>query len=515
MAVRKVVCVEIGLFITRVCYMEYGHKQNRILKYFVFQTPENTVEDAYIRDRETFSGVLKEELKKEKISCKDFVFTISSNKILSREVVIPFMKDKLIKGVIESERKEYFPMDISEHLLTYTVLEHMKEENQLRLMVYAAPTNLIKNYQHLAEAVGVRLVALDYVGNSVYQWMKRRPENSIDYFLLINEQSSMFSIMDKGSLSLQRNMNFGTESMVDVLLQSRKDEDLTWLRAFDCVVRGEYDEHEKERLEESIKSLAGNVSRVLEFYTAKNKTATIDKLIVMGKGEEVNYVVELLQEDLGIPVEGQLELPDVQVDYGKCHGGYIACIGASYPSVNFLNALTEVKEREVVSMGFCIALLVLAVVGCVALFLTGKLNYDNALEEQKNLKTQIENMSDIEVIYNEYLETEAFLGEIALMHLSTYNPNEALLGLITELENKLPSNIMIKSFSSSETGISMSLSASSKEEAAKTLLQLRTIDIFRQVSTGGIVDHIDPATGIQEVTFNVTCSYKLMLQAEE
>ena len=47
--------------------------------------------------------------------------------------------------IVRAEANDYFPMDISEHVLTYSLLESMPETKQKKIMVFAAPLTLVRN----------------------------------------------------------------------------------------------------------------------------------------------------------------------------------------------------------------------------------------------------------------------------------------------------------------------------------------------------------------------------------
>ena len=84
---------------------------------------EHMIEDGYIRDKIGFAEVLRVELKRAGITCQNLLFSVASNRIISREVTIPMAKDIMIPKIIEAEKSEYFPMDISEYEVAYTILE--------------------------------------------------------------------------------------------------------------------------------------------------------------------------------------------------------------------------------------------------------------------------------------------------------------------------------------------------------------------------------------------------------
>lgn len=113
-------------------------------KAFAFRTPEHAVEDGYIRDKEAFASALKAELSRHDIHEKEVVFTLSSSKVVTREVMIPFVKDNKIMGIIEAQIRDYFPMDVSNYTISYSKMDVEEEDGKkmLKLLLVAIPDNL-------------------------------------------------------------------------------------------------------------------------------------------------------------------------------------------------------------------------------------------------------------------------------------------------------------------------------------------------------------------------------------
>ena len=77
-----------------------------------------------------------------------------------------------------------------------------------------------------------------------------------------------------------------------------------------------------------------------------------------------------------------------------------------------------------------------------------------------------------------------------------------LKNFVEELEEKMPSNITVETFSSTGTQVSFSMRLANKSEAANTLIQLRSFESLLLVNTTGI-DEAEDGT----VTMSVTCTY--------
>lgn len=376
MAIKKVVSIEIADLRTRVCEIGYNKKNPIVYKSFTFDNPEMTVEDGFILERGLYGAELSERLKAEGIKCKDVVFTLTSNKIISREVTIPDMKPELVQELIENERAEYFPMDTTEYMLTYLVLEKLKETKELRILVYAVPDIIIKNYEALAAERELKVVALDYNGNSIYQWLRQKTHEPMEMYLQVNEKNTMFTILENGLLSLQRNMNFGTYVFTSNLIEEgyytaeeeepvvqaepapegadafyRTDDDsfdaepkepakaqskgvetmddamvklmenTLLYPSFTAVVDMVPQDEESARLHElmsrltdAARPLIGNVERVLEYYHTKNREAEVSKIYLGGTGAHIRGLKELIESEFnGVEVIIVEALPEVRL----------------------------------------------------------------------------------------------------------------------------------------------------------------------------------------------------------
>ena len=102
MAVTKVLSIEVTDIVTRVIEVDYGKKDPVVHKAIVFPTPEKTVSDGVIEGVETFAKEFQRQM--HGFGTKNVVFALASNKVMSREVSIPEMKDDQIPDFIQNQK---------------------------------------------------------------------------------------------------------------------------------------------------------------------------------------------------------------------------------------------------------------------------------------------------------------------------------------------------------------------------------------------------------------------------
>lgn len=540
--VRRVLSIEIGLIKTRVCEVSYKKKNPHIYQCITFDTPDNTMEDGYIRNKEVFGAVLRENLAKANIKITNVIFTISSTKIANREVMIPMVNDNRIQAVIEANVNEYFPVDVSEYIISYSILNRIntKEERKLKLLVLAAPDNLIKNYYSFAQMMNFTIVALDYVGNSAFQILKKQVGQSVNLMVQMNEQSTLINVIDHEVLTLQRTIPYGTMSVIHSILANKDLEADTDTKAVHLLsieelinkkfnmeeeeaavalaevieneTRVNYESKLKEEITESLHYLINNVNRVLDYYNSKFQDRKIETIYIMGQGARFKGLNQLFQNETGYEVKHINRLNSVTfhadcIHQDKFMDDYLCTIGAAIKPINFISReiITKAgKKNDLLSMAliFSFSLFV-----CLLMIVISTLVLSGALKEKSEYEKKINSMLPVEDLYANHAALQAEYNNYENLYALTKSPNEHLMELFAALEEKLPASMTVTSFSVTNENISLNISAKSTLAVAMALTNLRRVTLISDISVDTITSEKDD-NGIITVTLAVNCKYK-------
>ena len=541
MAIHRVVSIEIGLAKTRIVETDFKKKNPKIYKCAIFDTPENTIEDAYVRDKKVFGDALKRELEKADIRCKNFMFSMNSSKILSREVNLPKVKENLLPGIIEGQKDEYFPMDISEHKLAYSIIAEDPDAGQYRAIVYAVPDTLIKNYFNLAEELDGKLVALDYAGNSVYRWVKKNAEKDpqpFDMILQMNVQNTLVMILEQGVMTLQRNINYGTNNVVEAFRDAARDQSLAakdvYARlAAEKIVKDRFNEADTEQVSgqseaewlktaelkdsvtEALRPFIVNINRVIEYYSTRNKQARIPAIKFTGLGTALNGLSNLIQNEIGLPVKVENSLTDAQFvkssdENVERTADLVSCVGAAIETIHFLDVTFDAEKKQSSggeSLALMIALLLVLVLAGAAVVVL-KYMEKNSLEKERNkLAVEYDDKVYIDAIESKFQTAKNTIAEIEGIQKSTYTHNEELNELIADLEKALPGTTIVHSLSSTGQMLILSITVPDKATAAQLIMQLQNLDQIALVSVTSLTEVSDEVTETKEVSFTATCIY--------
>ena len=118
----KAITIEIGYSLTKICEVDYKAKTHKIYKSFTVSNGTEVINDGALTASPEYVEVLRRALATNRMKAKQVVFTITSSKIASREVTIPYVKENRIADVVNANATDYFPVDLSKYQLAYTIL---------------------------------------------------------------------------------------------------------------------------------------------------------------------------------------------------------------------------------------------------------------------------------------------------------------------------------------------------------------------------------------------------------
>lgn len=530
----KILSIEVEASQVRVAEIEVRGKKGRIYNCFCIPAPQGAVEDGQIRDTKSLGEVLKEELSQRKIKTKKVYFATGSTRIASREVRIPFVKANRIQSIIEANATDYFPIDVSKYVLSYSVIDvesqktegEKEETKQYHLMVYAAPKAISAAYAEFAENAGLTMTGITYTGDSIYHSVRGEYAKGTHILVKIELKGTSITIIRDGELALQRNINYGVDSAVETVrafpeFGDRLDvnEALEVLCSRKCInsaldmepaeeaVSDEARMMETARAEvtESLRYLIGNISRIMDYFISRHTDAMFESIDCCGLGAEVKGLMQLLSNELGqqVNVLDKLEnfaLPVSAQDEDAYL--YAAVLAPGTSGVNLMEKISRKKKEKKDTLSGAIIIFAVGTVAGVVLTAAGYANRIYQQHEQDRLNQRITEESSIEDIYNAYNNAKSQYDNYENMYQYTNTPNEGLKNFIEEMEEKMPSDITVESFSSTGTQVSFSMRVTSKSAAANAIMQLRTFESLATVTTTGI-DESEDGT----VSLSVLCTY--------
>lgn len=499
-------------------------KQSTVHNAIIFETPEDAFEDGVIRDKDRIAEAIKTQLAANGISNKNAIFVLSSTKIVNREVIVPFVKENKIKGIINANSSEYFPVNIEDYIVSHSVLETITDEEnnkQLRVLAVAAPSNMVHAYYDVAALAGLKVVDLDFIGNSMLQLIKTQTsENMTTMVIQLGSESTVLNIVKGDILLLQRTIPYGTNVVVNEVMDAKGVDATTAMTLLqnERLITVDFDDN---AITGAFRYLINNIGRVMDFFTSKNPDKPIDDVFLTGDGALIKGIDGLFKVQLNVSTRVMDSLYNIKFDpkidlkiYNPVY--LMVPIGAAFAPMGFSiadaaggKAAGGTKDLTPVF----VTILILAVLASAGGIIASILMKNQAQNELDKVNSDIEAIRDIEEIVNAYNEAESVYMDAMTMVAYTYNLNENVSQLITELEDKQPKGIVVTAFTSDATGVELSGTSETYDDIAAFAINLKEIECIDESFVGSISEVVDDETGEITYDFTVSCIYVLPASA--
>jgi len=505
-------------------------KQTNIHNVLIFETPEDAYEDGTIKDADRMASAIREQLSSRGISNKNAIFVLSSAKIVNREVVVPLVKPNKIRGIINANSSEYFPVNIEDYVVSHSVLETVvdaENNKQIRVLAVAAPTQMVKSYYELAGLAGLNVVGVDYIGNAMLQLIKTQTSaNATTMVIQLGSESTVLNIVQGDNLLLQRTVPYGTNSVVNVIMDEKGVDATTAMTLLqnDRLITVDFDDNEATG---AFRYLINNMGRVMDYYASKNPEKPIDDVFLTGDGALIKGIDGLFKIQLNVNVRIMDSLYNIKFDpsidlkvYNPVY--LVTSIGAAFAPMGFdvIDPTAKVKGGSGISLAPFVALTVIAAIAGAGLAFYSIKEKKDAEEERDNLNSKIAAISDIERVITEHDQAKAEYMDVIAMYNATYQLNENLRTFISELEAKIPTTVVVTGFTSANEGVNIPCVSADYDSIADFIMQLKTIECIDDAYVASISKKVDESSGQISYEFSVTAVYvntnpKALVETEE
>lgn len=548
---NRVLSIEIGNSFTKICEIDYKVKKPKVYKVLTVETPEGVVVDGMLQPTQEYADHLVNALGTNGIRTKRVIFTISSTRVASREVQIPNVKANKIEALVKTNANDYFPVDLTQYEIGHYLAGGLTEEGKLRVMALAVPKALLNSYYQLAQMCGWEVECFDYSSNSLYQILRDEKSEKVTMMIKIDENNTIVTVLSAGKVLLQRTVAYGVQDAIETMITSGAyavNDPMSAVERFQkktCLNRvlhqgdkvweenaGRWEDEDagnvevtaaRQKITASLEPLIVGVSRVIDFYDSRNGDTPIERTYVTGLGGSFSGMSKLFTNCLERKVHTLSDMED-KIGMSKAirstrPAAYISCLGAVLAPVGLIDKNQQKAKGMTVVSGtnytfVSVAVLVLGVILSIAMAVTSLTRYFGTVAENVALQARVEELQPAQAVYNEYLSAAAQYDKYKYLYEYTENPNENLVEFINELEQILPDSFYTDSFSSDQTGISMTVNVEGKAAAARTILNIRNMESIEDVQISNITDNQDEMGG-SWVMFSMTGTYRELTDETE
>lgn len=519
----------------RIAELSNGRRGVSVYRLLTKEVPESLVSGGLIVDVRGFAEYLNATLKYANIKTKKVVFSLPSDRIMSREVVLPELKEEKLKTALKVNAPEYFPVELTDYVLSYFTISRILEDetengdeeaqekkkakrkkpeigrrrSKLRLMVVAVPNEMVQSYYDAAKLAHLKLLSVDYIGNSVFQLTSNQIGDEPCLVIQLDEEHTVLTIYNETVMVLQRHVDFGSISLLQSIMDKKncsQEEALEQLERRQ-LIHDNFDAGDE--LTDTLYYLVSNIKRVIEYYTGRNADHPLELVYIIGDGSRISGLDELFDKQLNLPVERITALKQVSVKESAGFSmkevlRYMDNIGAVVDPVDLIPKQLEQDIRRKLEAKAYRVMILLALFASVVIVTVPATNFFNEAMETIDLQNKLLMVEDVKLILDNYRQARTRYSDVVQVQSLVRTNNESLSNFIDIFEQLRPSNISIQSFSCSEGQVSFSALAQGKKTVAKLIQQLGMIANVSEVKVSALSSVFE---GNQEtVAFSLTCT---------
>jgi type IV pilus assembly protein PilM len=486
-------------------------------------TPEGAVTDGQLANPEELAAFLTAQLRANSVRATAATFVIASGRIATREVSLPPVKASRLAEIVRTNAADYFPVNLSGYHIAHTVLgESGDAESRTRVMVYAAPLALLEGYFRLAAAAELKIRAIDYAGNAEYNVYRAIDAPGVNLYVYVNHGSTYLTFMEGRSLLLQRTLTYGGGELLEEFLSVLGGGTDRYLDAYRALSDPEREAEALGVLDEadilaSLGRLSTGIARSLDYFTSNYADTPVENIVLTGPLGRLLRLREAVASATGHNTVYMDELPEAQSRFRDARGAlpFIDCAGALLAPPDLLPArFTQAKKKAARFASGREASLKIGVAGlAVLLAASGALTWFGCSRWRDSRGANAGMLADIaaleytEPVYNSYLSYVAGADAILNVRALTSSPNDNLAAFLSELELKLPREILVLSAVCSRDGVAMTASVPRKSDVARVMVQLRSFESIAALTLPSI-SVTEDGTGVPAVSFAITCAYR-------
>lgn len=287
------------------------NQQVCIEKAVLLALPDELYEEGRFSNLGQAAELIQDGLNRHQIKCRQAVVSLNSPGIIFRELVVPAVKDRELRAMVDYELQRFLPAESGSYVSQHRAIEKVEEEGaaKLKVQVAAMPRTVVADSYELLKLLKLKPERLDISTNGFGNLL--RPGAVINESKVIGEETLAFldighryttiSIFAGGMLRLTRLLEGGGRELPET--QNNRNlgaEDITPV----------------------LESWGAKILRIIQFYENRNKPG-ISAAYIYGGTSCRQGVSEGLSEHLNIPVVeisslSTLTVPEVGIEEKLC-----------------------------------------------------------------------------------------------------------------------------------------------------------------------------------------------------
>lgn len=306
--------VELRTLNGRPTLVTYGFAEKR----------SDLLKNSVAEEMRAISEALKQVVKASRVTTRYAVTALPSFTVFSSIISLPQMSRKELMSAVKWEAKKFVPMPVDEMILDWEVLKEDSlaakvsganakanekaadaskgPQKDMKVLLTAAPKNLVQRYMEIFKAADLQLVALETEAFALERSLighDKAPIMIVDIGALATD----IVVFSEGIPMLTRSIDVGGDTITKTIastLRVSTDRAEQFKRDFFIATQGASDSNIPKAIEFVVNSITNEIRYVLNLYQNQGTGRSIEKIILSGGSAYLTNLPEYFTKLLNI-----------------------------------------------------------------------------------------------------------------------------------------------------------------------------------------------------------------------
>ena len=325
MAARSAIGLDIGTSGVRAAELSFGKGQVTLEKFGQVALPEGAVRDGEVIDPDAVAAAIKQLWSHTKFSSKKVIIGVANQKVIVRQVDLPWMPADELKSSLAFQVQDFLPMPVEQAVLDFHPLEELAGEDGnriLRGLLVAASRDMVNGSIEAVRKAGLSTIMVDLTSFAVVRSLSDGDHlgigSQVEALVDVGARVTNIVIHRGGVPLFVRILLMGGQDITDAVAErmgvpQAQAEAMKQQLGIGLPVEG-MDAQAAARVVEAVGStFVDEVRGSLDYYLASSGSAPISRLILTGGGARLGGLAQRLQVTTRVPVEVGTPMHGLQV----------------------------------------------------------------------------------------------------------------------------------------------------------------------------------------------------------
>lgn len=308
---KLAVGLDIGTSSVKLCLLRDNKGKYQLQSFGMIALPPEAIVDGAMMNSSAIVDAVRELFQSQGVKTREVAMSISGHSVILKKIPLPVMTPEELEESIQWEAEQYIPFDINDVNIDVHILNPNTDQGQMDVLLVAAKKDMINDYTSVATEANLEPVVMDVDALAVQNSFELNYDLPLgETICLIDVGAAVINIniiADRISAftrdiamggnqfteEIQKQLNVSYDEAEELKIGGHDQEDA------DSVVPQEVD----RILQEVSDTLANEIQRSLDFYTATSADAQVSRVYLSGGVAKVATVARTIEARTGIPVE--------------------------------------------------------------------------------------------------------------------------------------------------------------------------------------------------------------------